>query len=180
MNNINEIWRTIKGYEGLYEVSNLGRVKSLSKKIKNGQGYRITKERVLKNIKDSYNYEVVRLCRNCKNTQPKVHRLVAQAFIKNPNNKPQVNHKDGVKSNNFWKNLEWATCQDNIRHAYKTGLKNSDSVKKKVAQIRDGKVLKIWKSQSEAARRTSTSHKTVSSCCRGDAKTAGGFRWAFA
>ena len=108
-----EIWKDIKGYEGLYQISNLGRVKSLPRQK--------TKGGILKQF--STEYLVVSMVENGKIKKIKVHRLVAETFIPNPNNLPQVNHIDGNKFNNNMNNLEWVTSKENIIHANIMGLK---------------------------------------------------------
>ena len=106
---IEEIWKPIEGYEGLYEVSNLGRVRSLDRFY-----YRLHKGKVLSPTKDRYGYLTVTLNCNGKSKTIKIHRLVAQAFLPNPDNLPQVNHKDEVKSNNCVDNLEWCSAKYNV------------------------------------------------------------------
>ncbi len=120
---MNEIWKDIQGFEGLYQVSNLGRVKALAKNRivgSHGAPFR-SKERILKH---SYNdgYPQVMLSHNTKSKTYKVHRLVGMTFVNNPNNYPEINDKDGVKTNNFPENLEWCTTQQNIDHSNMTGL----------------------------------------------------------
>lgn len=117
-----EIWKDIKDYEGLYQVSNLGRVKSLSKTLWNGVGYFESKERILVPGKDKDGYLQVGLYKNKKRKSFKIHRLVGQHFILNEENKPEINHKDGDKQNNNVNNLEWVTSSENSTHAYKAGL----------------------------------------------------------
>ena len=113
---MNEIWKDIEGYEGKYQVSNLGNVKSLNYKNSG-------KEQNIALCNDADGYLLVNLRLNNKVKTKRVHRLVAQAFIPNPENKPQVNHIDGNKKNNKIENLEWCTCEENQRHAWDKGLK---------------------------------------------------------
>lgn len=114
-----EIWKDIKNYEGLYQVSNLGNVRSFKKL--NGHGLSETPHR-LKPVYGRHDYYAVHLTKDKTYKNALIHRLVAEAFIENKNNLPQVNHKDGNKYNNVVTNLEWCTCSYNIKHAYKTGL----------------------------------------------------------
>ena len=112
-----EEWRPIEGYEGLYEVSNTGRVRSVDRYIKNGHSsYRLHKGKVISLLKGEYGYIQVNLYYNGKNYKKYVHRLVAQAFIPNPDNLPQINHKDEDKTNNRVDNLEWCTAKYNINY----------------------------------------------------------------
>jgi hypothetical protein len=115
-----EHWKNIKGYEGLYAVSDMGRIKSL-KRISNGRHY----PESIKNHRfdKKGGHLCVTLCKNGIKKTPKVHRLVAIAFLKNPHNLPMVNHEDGNKSNNNVHNLKWCDQSYNELHARKTGLK---------------------------------------------------------
>lgn len=113
-----EIWKDIAGYEGLYQVSEYGNVKSLYYQGKK-------REKILKPTEDDKGYLFVNLWKNRKSKSMKIHRLVAQVFISNFENKPQVNHIDGCKTNNCISNLEWCTKSENEKHAYKTGLKKA-------------------------------------------------------
>ena len=109
-----EVWKKIVGFEN-YEVSNLGRIKSLSKKIKCVNGFRISKEKMLKN-NTSGSYNRVQMGKDSKHLS--IHRLVALTFIENPLNKPCVNHINGIKKDNRVENLEWVTYSENTKHAY--------------------------------------------------------------
>lgn len=127
-----EVWKPILGYEGLYDISNYGNVRSYPKLVKCGKsGHRMMGGKLLNpgNQPSTYgNYKYVTLCDNrSQKHNYLVHRLVAQAFIPNPENKPQVNHIDGNPSNNRFTNLEWATNAENGKHAYEIGLNRPSS-----------------------------------------------------
>lgn len=116
-----EIWKDIKGYEGIYQVSNLGRVKSLPRFHKTKNGY-YSKVKILTPIKNDRGYLLVGLSKEWKKQKIFVHRLVAEAFIPNPNNLPQVNHiNEFEKDNNCVENLEWCSCKYNCNY----GTRNS-------------------------------------------------------
>jgi hypothetical protein len=129
---VNEQWKPIRGYEGLYEVSNMGRVKSLDQVSYRSNGitmcYIRQKGRLLKGrlvgSKKKKQYLGVLLCRNGKQENKKIHRLVAEAFIPNPNNYPQIDHIDGNKTNNTVSNLEWVTNEENMRRSWEKGLRS--------------------------------------------------------
>lgn len=119
-----ELWRDIIGYEGCYQVSNLGRVKSVVRTVRSYPNERIVPERILQQQRLRSGYISVGLWKNHKFKRATVHRLVANAFLSNPENLPQVNHKDGNKGNNSLNNLEWCSRDENMRHAYRHGLSN--------------------------------------------------------
>lgn len=125
-----EIFKDIIDYEGFYQVSNFGRIKSLERQIpaRKGQFKPIfISQKILENVRNSEGYLQVTLCKDDIKKTIKIHRLVAIAFIPNPKNKPFVNHLDGDKTNDFDWNLEWSTSQENCIHAHKTGLQVSYS-----------------------------------------------------
>lgn len=124
-----EIFKDVLNYEGLYQVSNLGRIKSLGND-KN------KKEKILKNHKDKYGYEYTIFSSKGKPKRFLVHRLVGQNFIYNLNNFPCINHKDGKKSNNKVNNLEWCTQKENVNHAYRKKLIIKKLQKKDILNIR--------------------------------------------
>lgn len=121
---MNEIWKDIKGYESLYQVSNLGRVKSLSRYHWNGNSWWKSKDRILKprTQKDKKHYYSVQLVKNKSKTNKNIHRLVAEAFIPNPEGKLYVNHKDDDKFNNKAENLEWCTPTYNSTYGKMTDI----------------------------------------------------------
>lgn len=114
-----EIWKDIGGYEGLYEVSNLGRIKSLHFK----------ESKILKNLEDRDGYLQLNLTKNNKQKLHKIHRLVVIQFIENPLNKPEVNHKNGIKTDNRVENLEWVNHSENMKHGYRKGFINNTGEK---------------------------------------------------
>ena len=116
-----EEWRPVVGYEGLYEVSNTGRVRSLDRYVKSkGESYWLRKGKMLSPAKDKNGYLKVNLSCNGKNNIIRVHRLVTEAFLPNPDNLPEVNHKDEDKTNNNVENLEWCNRKDNINYGTRT------------------------------------------------------------
>lgn len=169
-----EIWKDVKGYEGSYEISNFGRVRS---HIKIGvPTYYKTP------ILSTPGYYTVTLSKNGKTTfSIGVHRLVAEAFIENTDpTKTEVNHKDGNKLNNYYKNLEWVTRKENNEHAIKTGLRKY--VKAIEQYTLDGELINIFTSSAEAGeflgrgRRTNTN---ILNCCKGKRNTAYGYKWKY-
>lgn len=168
-----EIWKDIPNYEGIYQVSNKGRIKSVPHAIKANKdgGIRITEERMKTTYIGWHGYVWVALCKNGKSKTHSVHRLVATAFIENPNNLPAVNHKDTNKENNTAENLEWCTNQENQMHASKNGLLKKS---KKVICI---ETEKIYQSSGEAERDTGICGRNIRSACSGRYKTAGGYHW---
>lgn len=177
---MDEIWKDIEGYEGEYQISNLGRVKSLPKKCFNGKGYFIKAGRILKPIQDKKGYLNVWLRKNIF----KVHRLVAMTFIPNPDNLPQVNHKDGNKTNNKVINLEWVTDGENLLHAYRVLGRKSKRGKEHhhsrgVLQIKDGEVIASFDTLNDASRATGINHSGISLCCSGKIKQFKGFVWRY-
>jgi hypothetical protein len=120
-----EIWKDIPGYEGIYQASSLGRIKSLKRIAELRYKYKRTiRERILKLVPDNFGYYKVSLHKDKKIKTIKVHKLVALTFIKNEENKREVNHIDGNKKNNKPDNLEWCSRSENMKHAFKNGLHN--------------------------------------------------------
>ena len=133
MNSVNliEEWRDIEGYEGYYQISNKGRVKSLPRKRMNGKGsYYMTKTRILKHSMTTTGYKKVELTKNGKRKSKRIHRLIAKAFIPKVEGKPDINHIDGNPLNNEIQNLEWCTQRENVLHALEIGLRKTINIPK--------------------------------------------------
>lgn len=167
-----EIWKDIEGYEGLYQVSNLGRVKSLPRNTNNQYKNGLVK----KNIVRGKGYYYVNLY-NKSTKLFTIHKLVAEAFIPNPNNLPCVNHIDGNKLNNKIDNLEWCSYSNNEIHAYNNDLKAP--IFKKVNQYDlNGNFIKTWNSIKEAQTFFKTTH--IGECCRGKRNQTKNYIWRYA
>lgn len=172
-----EEWREIPGYEN-YMVSNLGRVKSLNY---NGTG----KEQIMKQHKAAGGYLRIKLFKNKIPKSILVHRLVAMTFIPNPDNLPQINHKDENPENNCVENLEWCTSKYNINYGTRIEkyIKTNTNGKKSKQIIQyslDGEFIKVWPSSHEVERQLGFRHGNVLNCCTGYQKTAYGFIWKYA
>ena len=162
-----EIWKPIKGFEGEYEISNFGQVKSLKTNI------------ILHQYKYRGGYLEVHLSQHSKKFHKKIHRLVAEAFIPNPNNYLEVNHKDENKENNRFDNLEWCTHQYNNTYNGKH-IKGGSKTRKPVSQFDlDSNFIKEYVSQTEASKQTGITQGTISNCALGHQKQAGGYIWRF-
>lgn len=174
-----EHWKPIIGFEGLYEISDLGRVKSLSRYVKSKANSKMKiPERILKTGKNSCGYALVVLMKNNKRHNKLVHRLVAEAFINNPENYAVVNHIDGNKQNNNVSNLEWCSTSYNMKHAYLTGLNRK--IKAVIQLDLTGKIIRKYNSVRETEQYGYQS-SGVSEACNG-LKTNHiyrGFIWRF-
>lgn len=186
-----EIWKNVEGYEGLYEISSKGVVRSLPK-------YNIKYERILKPDISGY-YKRVVLFIGAKNDKGKrfyIHRLVAINFIENNKNAPQVNHIDGNKRNNNLENLEWVTASENIKKGWELGLFENvrkacvingkkvalgkNYIEKPIYQLdKNNKLINEFKSVSQAGSTLKVNRSNIASVCRGERKTAGGYIFKF-
>jgi hypothetical protein len=188
-----EEWRDIEGYEGLYQVSNEGRVKSLARVIlrSNGRQQHVN-EKILKYGKDNGGYYQVCIQKDGSKQSCKVHKLVANAFIPNPNGYNVVHHKDHNRQNNFVENLEWIDeykhrsmhyneIKEYITEVCKKVLTCRTDLSKKVEQIdpETMQILRIWGSTRECGR-NGYDQSHVASCCRGETKIHKGFIWRYA
>ena len=174
-----EYWKPVVGYEGLYEVSNYGRIKSFDTYRKGNNGsIRCCKGRILKLRTDKDGYFKVVLYKNNKPKTFTVHRLVAEAFLPNPDNLPCVNHKDECKTNNNVNNLEWCNIKYNINFGTRNE-KVSKKLSKPVLQYTlDGQFVREWPSTMECGR-NGFNHGAVAACCRGELKKYKGFIWKY-
>lgn len=178
-----EEWRDIKGFESCYQVSNLGRVRSLTRKIliqlPSGKSYyRISKGRILHQKRDKDGYLLVGLG---KNATRKVHRLVAESFVTNPNNLPVVNHKDENKTHNHIDNLEWCTVEYNNNYGT-CRTKSAKAHKKAVLQLDKSERVISWHSsliEAEQVLGINGASTMISRCCKGKIKQAYGYKWKY-
>ena len=185
---MNEIWKDIEGYENKYQISNLGRVKSLY--LINRQAT-IPREKILSPGHNLQGYLFVTLSKNGKLSKHlSIHRLVAKHFIPNPNNYPVVNHINGIKTDNCVENLEWCTQKYNIQQSYKNG-QQKPTWKGKTGKLSplsikinqydlDNNFIKKWDCLRDVQRELNIFASDISKCCKGVKKTAGGYRWRYA
>lgn len=161
--------KDIEGYEGLYQIDNQGNVFSL----------KYGKRRKLSVGVQSQGYLSVMLCKDGKPNRFRIHRLVAQAFLPNPNNLPQVNHKDEDKTNNKANNLEWCTAQYNLDYS-DVWRKSAKAKSKHILQYtKDGQFIKEYPSIEEAYRQTGINCGQICWCCKGKYKSAGNYKWKY-
>lgn len=189
-----EVWKDIDGFDGIYEVSSLGRIRSNTRPdsiYKDGRVYSSIKPtKILKNVLKTTGYEQVFLHLKPKAKLCLVHRLVAKAFIPNPENKPQVNHIDGNKSNNNVSNLEWVTPSENGLHAYSVlkiipstlGKFGKDSPKARAViqyDAKTGKCVGLWDCASDAVRKYGFDSGGITRCCQGKLYSHKGYIWRY-
>jgi hypothetical protein len=175
--------KDVIGYEGRYAVTTCGKVWSYKNK------------KFLEVVTHLNGYQFISLCKDGEVKQHSIHRLVAITYIDNHENKPQVNHKDGVKSHNHKQNLEWCTSKENHSHAHKSGLRDyankvaATTLRKTTLEFRCKAVLQIdrftdkviqeWQSSMEAQSNLGICHSNILKVCNGKRKTAGGFKWIY-
>ena len=168
-----ELWRDIVGYENLYQVSNLGNVKNC------------LSGRILKLSNDNDGYKQIQLCKNGVRKTYKVHRLVGQACIENPQNLPCINHKDENKANNRVSNLEFCTQKYNLNYGAaqerksKAQINRKDCSKPVLQYDKNGIFMNEYPSMKDAKRKTGVHQVSICSVCRGKQKTAGGYIWKY-
>lgn len=172
---MSEIWKTIENYSS-YMVSNMGRVKR-KEGLDSAGHYRQEKMLSPKTDKDGY-YDYT-LCKDGKMKCFRAHRLVAEAFIPNPENKPCIDHINCVRSDNRVENLRWVTNQENHNNPLSLiNHKNASSIAI-IQYTKDGKMLRKWDSATEAAKELNLHHQLISKCCKGTYKSAGGYIWKY-
>lgn len=177
----NEIWKDIKGYEGLYQISDRGRVRSLDRYVNAMYGKRFVKGAIRKShINVGLGYKTLCLSKEGTTAEVYVHRLVAEAFVPNPNNYKMVNHKDENKTNNVPSNLEWCTAAYNMAYSNiyeKSREKNCIAVRQYAL---NGTFIREYKSSYEAGRAMNVRPYCITHCCMGKIGSVRGFLWAYA
>ena len=177
-----EEWKDIEGYEGYYQVSSFGRVRSLDRYVKDTRRncFNFVKGRIMSpSSADKKHYMQVGLSKNNKVIHYLIHRLVAQAFIPNPNNLPQVNHKDENKENNRVDNLEWCTAEYNTNYGTRALRQGISSGKTVYQYNKDGVLENTYYSSREAGRALNIDSTSIRSCCIGNIVSVNGFVWSY-
>ena len=191
------LWKDVVGFEGLYIVSNLGEIRSVDHYVRCNDGKRLVRGRTLKPCDRGNGYPFVTMGKDGKQYNMSVHRVVAIAFLPNPNNLPEVNHKDANTFNYSLDNLEWCDRKYNVNYGTaqaRHSVTASDSFKrtgyyqqilegflwKAVAKCgTDGNEIERYKSIKEASEKTGVFQGDISRCCKGIRKTCGGFKWMY-
>lgn len=179
------MFKKVKGFEDYYEVNEIGIVRSIDRLVWNGKGYLLKRSQEIKQQTNKKGYKICYLSKNSKQKTCLVHRLVAEAFIPNPNNYEQVNHIDCNKTNNNVDNLEWCSNLQNQRHAIANGLIHRSSncgrkkIKVKKIDIKTKKTLEIYNSIAEAGRKNKLNSANINSVCKGLRNVCGGFFWEY-
>ncbi len=186
MSNIEEIWKDVIGYEGYYQVSSIGRVRSLDRQLKNNHTTYDLKGVILKNRITDRGYHTVQLSRKCRSKQKFVHRIIAESFFTKPINATETNHKNGIRSDNRLENLEWVTHAENMQHSIKVlGRRpptsgSSHYLSKRVGQFDlEDKLIEIFESCGDAGRKTKSSYSSIARCARKERGTHLGFKWRY-
>lgn len=184
---ITEKWMAIHGYNGLYDVSSFGRVRSLDREVLKSNGVTCKFNATCLSIRTfGFGYPTISLCKNGIPNTCTVHKLVANAFVHNEHEKTHVNHIDSNPMNNYFKNLEHCTHSENMIHAYKYGNSKAPMGKDSVRSIpvvqlhKDGAFIEDFECAYDAHRKTGCRANKVNMCCRGRRLTTGGFRWMYA
>lgn len=184
-----EEWKSVIGYEGFYEISNFGNCKSVERIVfynndsKNRKA--IFKSKLLKKTLTEHGYIKYRLSLDGAGKSIFAHKLVALAFIVNPDNKPQINHIDSNPKNNNANNLEWVTASENLRHSYDEGFRENKyygatpNRKIEVSQLKNGVIVKTWESIKAACVDSRFDSSSISKCCKGKLKSHKGFEWKY-
>lgn len=179
-----EIWKPINGYVGMYEISNMGNVKSVDRigfqrnKFDRLSKY-MFKGRHLKIQTQKNGYQTIDLSKNGKHERFLIHRLVAEHFLEHADGKDYINHIDSNPRNNHVDNLEWCTQSKNIKYSYEQGRKIPPHQRKTGQFDIDGNLIKIWKSQTEAQRVLGIPQANIFKVCSGQRKSAGGYKWQY-
>ena len=192
---MHEIWKPIRDYEGLYEVSNLGRIKRL-------ENDKNRKEKILKPYKNKLGYLCINLYRDNKVKQMYVHRLVAIAFIPNPENKPCIDHINTIRNDNRIENLRWVTYKENMNNeltkeklsgenSNNYGKPRSEEIKKKISESQKGgknpkargvfcyELNKSWDTSAEASRELNIDSSNITKCCKRKCKSVKGYHFCY-
>lgn len=190
-----EVWKDIKGWEGEYRVSNFCRIKSLKRRVdfiteKGIRRFLTTPETILKPTLNGGGYPTVKLYRNSFYQGMLVHRASSIEFIPNPENKSDINHKNGIRDYMELDNFEWVTRGENHEHKYRvlkvvhpflgrTGIRHACSVKTCQVDINTGETIKVWDAMNDIQRSLGFEQANISACCRGKQKTAYGYKWKY-